>query len=789
MVTNAGIRGARARPPVARYVGRLAAVALACWAGSVSGGIVSWIGATGGNWETGTNWSTGSPPTAADFVDIVAPVTVSIASPGNKALEVLLDAELDVTAGELAIGGTLESFGGVAVRGGGVISTDRFFNRATAGATVTGGGSQLLVNAGLFSSGLLHIDDGAAARAASIESAAALRVTRGGSLAGDSFVNTFAGTFEVTGTDSLIEIRDAVFSAGDGGVHDNGRVVAGSIDVSGALVVDTGATVQTSSSIFTASGIVTVSDAGSRYQAGGDIFNSGELVASWNGAMTAGSFDNSGRMRAVAGGQLAAGSLINTFLGTIEAHDAGSSFDIAGSASNSGVITTTHDALTRMGSLDNSGLFEVAFGGKAHGGSMVNTFTGLISVRDPGSSFDIEMAAVSSGVVSVAHGAALSASSIDNSGDLTVTHGGNAAVQSVLNTVSGNILVADPGSVFDAGFAIESSGVVRATLGGALIAGSIDNSGQLAVDAAATAHAASVLNTSTGLLSVSGVDSSVRIDTHLENLGTVFADADAALELPTANVVNHGTVALTGGSHAAANGWENAAGASLLVADPGTFAGLGGALSNRGTIRVAHTAHIDAAAVTQDAGSFVLDHASLSAPTTDIDGGLLAGVGTVTGTTRIGPGGAISAGRFAGETAALALIGDFTLAGLGLFEIGGELFDLGLGVTEYDRLVVTGAAMLDGLLHVTLIDGFAPGLGSFFDVIVADSITLGSLELALPVLSSGLNWHTSIASVVDGLAYRLRVVRAAPEPPTAWLAALALALVILKGARERERGG
>lgn len=61
--------------------------------------------------------------------------------------------------------------------------------------------------------------------------------------------------------------------------------------------------------------------------------------------------------------------------------------------------------------------------------------------------------------------------------------------------------------------------------------------------------------------------------------------------------------------------------------------------------------------------------------------------------------------------------------------------------TEFDRLVINGAALLDGTLQVALINDFAPVLGHTFAILSATGGVSGSFaSAALPQLSSGLDW-------------------------------------------------
>ena len=97
-----------------------------------------------------------------------------------------------------------------------------------------------------------------------------------------------------------------------------------------------------------------------------------------------------------------------------------------------------------------------------------------------------------------------------------------------------------------------------------------------------------------------------------------------------------------------------------------------------------------------------------------------------------------------GSSAGAATVDSFeqtsALTATWIVEIGGTAPG-----TEYDQLIVTNDAQLDGALEVELIDAgaglFAPSLGDMFEILVADSVSGGFSQTTLPVLSSGLFWH------------------------------------------------
>jgi MYXO-CTERM domain-containing protein len=99
--------------------------------------------------------------------------------------------------------------------------------------------------------------------------------------------------------------------------------------------------------------------------------------------------------------------------------------------------------------------------------------------------------------------------------------------------------------------------------------------------------------------------------------------------------------------------------------------------------------------------------------------------------------GAIAPGDSPGT---LSIQGDLTLSGDGTVEI--EIGGL-LAGTQYDVLAVTGNAILDGVLRLSLEGGFVPQAGDSFAVLTAPSITGAFTNLDLPALLPGLQWNTA----------------------------------------------
>ncbi len=96
----------------------------------------------------------------------------------------------------------------------------------------------------------------------------------------------------------------------------------------------------------------------------------------------------------------------------------------------------------------------------------------------------------------------------------------------------------------------------------------------------------------------------------------------------------------------------------------------------------------------------------------------------------------------------------------------------------YDALDVTGTAFLEGLLEVSLIDGFTPSLKDEFVILQANNID-GTFANAAQSIAVG-NYFMSISYFEDRVV--LGNATAIPEPATGLLLVLgAVAMMLVRG--------
>lgn len=114
-----------------------------------------------------------------------------------------------------------------------------------------------------------------------------------------------------------------------------------------------------------------------------------------------------------------------------------------------------------------------------------------------------------------------------------------------------------------------------------------------------------------------------------------------------------------------------------------------------------------------------------------------------------------------------------------IMELGGR--QLG---AQYDSLLITGSAELDGLLDVRLIDDFSPLAGDQFQLLLASGGVIGTFDqLLLPPLPAHLGWNVTYSAQSVTLD-----VQTVPEPST-WLLGMLALVGFAAAARRRGRQG
>ena len=300
------------------------AVALLCLAATQGAfaDVLSWT-AGDGAWENGGNWSSGTAPSATDFADIQHTGAISSTAANNVALEVLNKSALSVTAGKLAVDGTIDTIGALAVSGGAKIDAGRITVGTTGGLDVDGVGTAVNVVEGVFNYGTWHMAGGGRVDAESFDNFQHLVIEGGARATANSMINHFSmtGTLTVRDTASALVIKGNLTNLLRISVQNHGQIETHGIDNASVIDVGGGSVVTNSlinsvsshgqllvhgsASHFTASDVVT--NGGDIHISAGaadiaNLVNGGSTVVDFDGALAGEDLSNTGTVALTKGG-------------------------------------------------------------------------------------------------------------------------------------------------------------------------------------------------------------------------------------------------------------------------------------------------------------------------------------------------------------------------------------------------------------------------------------------------------------------------------------------------------
>ena len=171
------------------------------------------------------------------------------------------------------------------------------------------------------------------------------------------------------------------------------------------------------------------------------------------------------------------------------------------------------------------------------------------------------------------------------------------------------------------------------------------------------------------------------------------------------------------------------------------------------------------------AGTLQLNGVSTHTGLTHVQGGTLAGTGSLAGALQVGGGASLAPGNSTGT---------FQVGGTFSLETGANYLAEIAGSANHDLLSLFGSGLshsFDGTLRVALLGGFSPSAGDQFQLITwaAGSSLGGTPSFDLPALSGDLAWDTSSFLSTGSLSV-------IPEPST-WLLGSLAALGLLRRSR------
>jgi hypothetical protein len=297
---------------------------------------------------------------------------------------------------------------------------------------------------------------------------------------------------------------------------------------------------------------------------------------------------------------------------------------------------------------------------------------------------------------------------------------------------------------------INSGALLVIESGGALNAGTLANSGTVVLDGAAAVLGGTTINNN-GLVRGEGT-----ISANLTNTagGEIRAQSGKTLTFTGTSGPNAGTINLQGGSlefsqpltnsatgQILGRGMLNVAGAGLtnsghIALSSGVSDVFGDVTNNTGNASLGITVSGNADVtfwddVTNSSGLFRVSAGSSATFFGAFAGAGISGTGDVYFEADITPGSSPGIAAFGGNV---------QLGELATLQI--ELAGTAPG-TLYDQIQVSGQLSLAGTLDVTLINGFAPQAGQFFDILDWASLAGAFDVLQLPELSGELVWNSS----------------------------------------------
>lgn len=332
----------------------LAALAMLASAPAVVADPVTWV-AGDGAWENVANWSSVALPGAADFVTIDHLGAVNSSAANNVALEILNHSALGVTAGKLAIGGTLDTFGVVALGAGAKLDAGRVLVEAGGALHIAGDNSAVSITQGLFNHGHWHMTGGANSTlsAESFDNFDAVDIEGGAVATANSMINK--ARVSITGAGSVMDLRGNLTNDGTMLVAAAGQLASHSINNNLAIDISSGALLADSIVNRGLGSVLKVHGAGASLGVSATLTN--------------GDTNGSSRLEVSAGGNAQIANLINTASvlvdhGQLTGHDLDN---------QRGAMEANHATVALTGRLINSAALSIDGSSGVHTGSFQQT--------------------------------------------------------------------------------------------------------------------------------------------------------------------------------------------------------------------------------------------------------------------------------------------------------------------------------------------------------------------------------------------------------------------------------
>lgn len=544
------------------------------------------------------------------------------------------------------------------------------------------------------------------------------------------------------------------------------KVSSGVLDIFSLLsnageVVTDGGRLEANSLINEGAGDVRVSGSTSELSVVINLDNYGSVTVSQSAAANVGNLTNFSLLEINAGAVVASETLATSTGSQTHIDDVGTRVEILGDITNHGMFIVDSGASVISESITNSGTFTVD-ASVVEANSMINATGGAVGLTGAATTFQINGDVTNNGTLTVQASAMANVVSIDNGNVLEVFGGGGLTTESIANTATAYIDISELGSKLVLTDNLQNDGNVSVSSNATLEAASINTGGSLTVASGAAITAASITNREFGAVTVDGPSTSVMLDNNFQNAGSVSISGQSAVV--SGSVVNKGDIDVDTQSTLSTTTFMNEATGRTTIAGTNSSLEVGGVFENRGVLQIDGGAGVMSGYYGQYGGSTSLDGGTLSATTGGINifDGTLDGVGSFAGDLRVFAAAEVAPGTAMTNTTNWDIDGDVIF--------GGTLF-IDIAAGGFDMLDLTGNADIGGVLDISLLDGYAPAVGSTFDIILAASVVGGFLQENLPVFDG------RTFAVVFGADFVRLTVTAVPIPAAVYLLLPALTLV------------
>lgn len=570
---------------------------------------------------------------------------------------------------------------------------------------------------------------------------------------------TIAGAVAVTSNGPANEAKSLGNAA-------NLNVLSGSLDIFSVLnnegsVAITGGRLESDSLINEGPGDVHVSGIASELSVLINLDNYGSVTVSQSATANIGNTTNFLMLAIDTGASVASETLATGIDGETFINDSGTEVSILGDITNFGLFSVGGGASIASESITTSGMF-VVDSSIVEANSMINSISGDVTLTGSATNFQINGNITNNGTFTLKSNAQASVLSIDSNNVLELSGGAMLTTESIGNITTGDIYVHEAGSRLVLTDNLENDGSVRLASNAELEASSISTGGSLTVSGESTLTTASITNKATGSVVIEGLSTSVNLDNNFQNAGTVTISDNAAVV--TGSVVNTGDIELGSQAGLSTATFINRAAGNTTISGAGTNLMVSGVFENRGVFHIDSGASATTGHYGQFDGKTSLDDGTLNATIGGINivDGVLEGVGSFGGDLRLFANAQAAPGTVASPTTNWDIDGNVILGGTLLIDIGSGAFD---------TLTSSGISELGGVLDVTLLDGYAPAIGTTFDIILAASVLGDFAQEILPVFDG------RTFEVIFGGDFVRLAVTAVPIPAAVYLLIPPLALV------------